>query len=148
MRLAEAFPDGRFVPPATEAAIAAAEAQLGANLPEELRALYLETDGFREPLGNAQYLSSLDELVSGTQFLWDTLPASVPDVRFPDMKPFVFFGQDGIGGWWGMRIAPPHDIVYWHHHLLDGGPDFEPQPGDVIDVLKAALALYEVPEND
>lgn len=146
--LRHAFPGGHFSDPASEREIAAAETALNITLPGVLRSFYLETNGFREPKGYAQYLSTLDEVISGTQFMWETLPASNPDVRFPDMKPFVFFGQDGIGGWWGMRLAPPHDIIYWHHHLLDDGPIYRPQAGDVIDVMKAALALYDEAEND
>jgi hypothetical protein len=144
--LRDAFPDGRFGEPASATDISAAEAELGVTLPNGLKELYLETNGFREPRGGAQYLSPLVELVSSTKFLWRDLPASIPG-PFPDLRPFVFFGSDGIGGWWGIRIAKPHDIIYWHHHLLDGGPDFEAQPGDIIDVMKVALALYDEAEH-
>lgn len=141
--LRQAFPNGRFNEPASMADIALAEAELGAALPLELKDLYVEANGFREPKGNAQYLSPLSELVSSTNFMWRDLAASIPGVAFPDFRPFVFFGSDGIGGWWGMRVAAPHDVIYWHHHLLDEGPNFETQDGDAVDVMKAALALYD-----
>jgi hypothetical protein len=53
------FPDGRFSPPATEAAIDDAESQLGVQIPSQLRSLYLICDGFREDKGNTKYLFSL-----------------------------------------------------------------------------------------
>ena len=55
------FPNGRFSPAATETQIASVEAELGVRLPEQLRRLYLECDGFREDRGNAKYLLSLTE---------------------------------------------------------------------------------------
>lgn len=147
MRLAEAFPTGRFSPPATPEAIAAAEMQLAVQFPPKLRDLYLECDGFREPKGNAKYLLPLAELVTDTRFLWDDLPASIPDVRFPDFKPFVFFGSDGIGGSWGVQHASPYEVIYWHHDLLDEGPVYESRGDDIVDVMKEAFAFYDEAEN-
>src|SRR4051812_40679321 len=74
--LRQVFPNGRFSPPATESEVAAAETVLGLRLPEQLRRLYFECDGFREDRGNAKYLLSLTEqdfigsLVSTTKFMW------------------------------------------------------------------------------
>jgi hypothetical protein len=59
--LRELFPNGRFSAAATEVQIESVEADLGVRLPEQLRRLYFECDGFREDRGNAKYLLSLTE---------------------------------------------------------------------------------------
>ena len=55
MGLRDIFPNARFSSPATEELIA--EAALEVTLPNELRKLYLEGDGFREDRGNARMRS-------------------------------------------------------------------------------------------
>lgn len=59
--LRQVIPNGRFSAPATQSEVAAAEAVLGLRLPEQLRRLCFECDGFREDRGNAKYLLSLTE---------------------------------------------------------------------------------------
>ena len=148
MTLAGLFPGGSFCRPAALEEIEAVEGELGVRFPEQLRALYFECDGFREPKGDAQYLFPLVELVSGTRFLWSGLgdPTAFPSL--PDFTPFVFFGGDGLGGWWGVRQTPPHGVIYWHHDLLDEGPICESRGEDIIDVMRAAFAFYEAENHD
>jgi cell wall assembly regulator SMI1 len=55
------FPNGRFFPPATEEQIVRVETELGMRLPDQLRRLYFDCDGFREDRGNAKYLLSLSD---------------------------------------------------------------------------------------
>ena len=69
---------------------------LGIGLPDQLRVLYLECNGFREDRGNAKYLFSLTDdgfigsLVGITKFLW-------AEVKHPNLKSFVFFGSSSGG---------------------------------------------------
>jgi SMI1 / KNR4 family (SUKH-1) len=120
--LKQLFPEGKFGPPASEESIIAAENELGVRLPEVLRSLYRECDGFREPLGNCKYLLSLlDEdsigsVVSMTKFYWTELPIIAEGVC-PDLKPFIFFGTSHVN--WAIRIKQPHLLIAYHYHMLD-----------------------------
>ncbi|MES1157341.1 MAG: SMI1/KNR4 family protein [Alphaproteobacteria bacterium] len=153
MRLAEAFPAARFFPAATPEAIAKAEVDLGVSLPTPLKQLYLECDGFREPLGNACFLFPLTEMVRNTRFLWTDLAASLEGVSVPDFRPFLIFGSSTADQWWGIRSTPPHDIIAWHHNML-GDEDLSSTGGyeiagsDIINVMKSDFALYDRIEQD
>lgn len=101
------------------------------RLPEQLRRLYRECDGFREDRGNAKYLLSLTEvddigsLVSVTEFWW-------AEWRVPDLRPFVFFGWSGGGDCWGVNTVRPAEVIAYHHNM-----------GDVYEVVGSdMLALY------
>jgi len=104
------FPNGRFSPPATEAAIVDAESQLGVQLPSQLRALYLICDGFREDKGNAKYLFSLTDedfigsLVSITKHMW-------AEWKTPDLRPFLFFGSSSGDDCWGINHIPSRALT-------------------------------------
>jgi hypothetical protein len=124
-------------PPASEAAIASAEATLAIRLPDQLRRLYLECDGFRENKGNAEFLFRLDEgdssLVRITEFLWT-------EPNLPDLKPFVFFGSSSGDELWGIDIATGKKIVAYSH-LMEG--QYEVVGTDIVDVWIADFARYE-----
>lgn len=115
------------------------EEQLGARLPEQLRCLYFECDGFREDKGNAKYLISLrDEdfigsLLSTTQFMRAEFKRS-------DLKPFVFFGSSSGGEAWGISTAVPNHIIAYHHHM---GDEYEVVGSNIIAVFQADYAKYE-----
>jgi len=115
--LRDLFPNGRFAPPATEAQIAAVEAELGVRLPDQLRRLYLECDGFREDCGNAKYLLSLTDedtigsLVSATRFWWNDRREQHPEL---DFRPYVFFGYSGGDYVWGINWQRPGEIIACH----------------------------------
>ena len=145
MRLKEAFPNGRFAQPATREKIRQTEATLGVTFPDALVALYLETDGFREPLGNAKYLLSLEEedtigsLVSMTEFWWEKWPRITPDG--PDLKPYVFFGSSSADEAWGIRCEPPNEVIAYHHSM---GSGFIEVGQDIVQVYLDDIQLYEV----
>src|SRR5271169_4369865 len=88
------LPNARFSTPATEAQIMRVDEALGVRLPETLRSLYRDCDGFREDRGNAKYLLSLTDddvigsLLTVTRFHWSGMPS---DGARPDLRPFVFF---------------------------------------------------------
>jgi hypothetical protein len=138
------FPAGRFGPPASHAQIEEAEAVLGVRLPEKLRNLYLECDGFREPLGNATYLMPLgsaddaSSLVGATLFWWHDWKEVQTDAI--DFTPFVFFGSSGGDENWAIRVPPPHDIIAYHHHM---GYAWEPMGDSIIGVYQRDVAEYK-----
>lgn len=94
--LKAAFPNGQFAPPATEQQVGAVESALGVRFPEQLRALYLECNGFREDRGNAKYLLSLTDedfigsLITLTRFHWTEVKEYWPQL---DLSPYIFFGS-------------------------------------------------------
>jgi SMI1 / KNR4 family (SUKH-1) len=132
------FPDGRFSPPATEAAIDDAESQLGVQIPSQLRSLYLICDGFREDKGNAKYLFSLTNedfigsLVTVTRHLWT-------ECRTPDLRRFLFFGSSSGGDYWGINLRQPEQIIAFHHHMQDR---YEIVGTDIVQVFREDYARY------
>lgn len=137
--LRELFPLGRFAPPATESAIAAIEERLAVRLPDQLRRLYFECDGFREDRGNAKYLLSLTSedaigsLLTTTLFMWT-------EYASPDLRPFVFFGFSGGDECWGINLQHPHPIIAYHHNMEGAYADVG---SDILEVFKADYSLYE-----
>ncbi len=139
MSLRALFPLGHFSPPATEATVLSVEAELGMRLPEQLRRLYFECDGFREDTGNAKYLLSLrDEdfigsLLSITKFMW-------AEFERPDLKSFVFFGSSSGDEAWGISTRIPNQIIAYHHHMEH---EYQVVGSDIITVFEADYARYE-----
>jgi len=145
MPLKSEFPDGRFSAPGTVEEIARVERELGITLPDQLRALYLESDGFREPLGNAKYLLSLleedtiESLLSMTRFYWKEWPEILS--TSPDFSRFVFFGMSSTDEVWGMRLDAPFEIIRYHHSMI---AEYEIAGRDILDIYKADLAQYDL----
>ena len=141
--LRQLFPNARFARPATESAMTTAEAALGVRLPEQLRRLYADCDGFREDRGNAKYLLSLvDEdfigsLVAVTRSIWTDAA--------PDLKPFIFFGSSGADEWWGIDPLGPRRIIAYHHTMGDG---YDVVGSDIIEVWRADYARYDEVEGN
>ena len=137
------FPGGRFGAPAGEGEIAAVEGQLGVRLPEQLRWLYRECDGFREDCGNAKYLLSLTEedtigsLLTLTRFYWDEWPAHQPAL---DLRPFVFFGFSSGDDIWGIDWRTGERIIAYHPQM---GGEYEGAGSGILAVYQADYALYE-----
>jgi len=133
------FQNGRFSPPATEASVAAVEAILGLRLPDQLRRLYFDCDGFREDRGNAKYLLSLTEvdhvgsLLTTTRFLWN-------EITLPNLKSFVFFGLSGGDEYWGLNFQIPDEIIAYHHHMQG---QYEIIGNDIIEIYQADYQKYE-----
>jgi SMI1 / KNR4 family (SUKH-1) len=144
LMLKELFPHARFSSPATEDAISEADSALGIRLPDQLRVLYLECDGFREDKGNAKYLFSLTHedfigsLVSITKFLWT-------EVKTPGLKSFVFFGSSSGDEFWGINIERPTEIIVHHHNM---GDQYEVVGSTICDVWRADYALYDGESRD
>jgi hypothetical protein len=139
--LKELFPHALLSSPPTEAEISEAESALGVRLPEQLRVLYLQCDGFREDKGNIKYLFSLFEedfigsLVSITKFLWT-------EVKTPNLKSFVFFGSSSGDEFWGINVEQPTEIIAYHHNM---GEHYELFGSSILEVWRADYALYDDP---
>jgi hypothetical protein len=139
--LREIFPHGRFAPPATEANMAAVETALGVRFPEPLRALYLETNGFREDRGNASYLFPLTgeaasgSLLTHTRFAWEEAQNHWPGL---DLTPFIFFGTSGADELWGIH---GQQIIAFSFHWEEG--EYQVVGSSILDVYQADYARYE-----
>jgi cell wall assembly regulator SMI1 len=146
MSLRALFPGGRFAAGASADQIRRAEEVLKVRLPDQLRALYLECDGFREPKGNAKYLFSLMEedfigsLVSVTQFWWQEWKQVAPAHMRIDFTPYVFFGSSSADEVWGVAWNRPVQIIAYHH-LMEG--TFEIAGTDILDVYRRDYSSYE-----
>jgi SMI1 / KNR4 family (SUKH-1) len=143
MLLKEHFPGGRFSSPATEHEIVQAEREIGVRLPDQLRQLYLECNGFREPLGQAQYLLSLTEedgigsLVRTTAFWRHEFPAIYPSC--PDFSRFIFFGSSSADEAWAIDQDGTSVIAY-HHWMAE---EFEVKGQDIAQVFLDDFEQYE-----
>lgn len=113
----ELVPDAICAEPASEEQLQGIEARLGVTLPLPLRVLYLQANGFREPLGNAAYLLSLDEMATSTEYFWRAWPLDAP--QGPDFTGFIVFGSSSADEQWAMQIAAPHRVIGYHHHMED-----------------------------
>ncbi|MEU3497302.1 SMI1/KNR4 family protein [Kitasatospora cineracea] len=125
-------------PPATPGQVAEAERRLGHRLPDDLRALYLTTDGGGGTSGliDGRELLTLDEMVHAAEhlryagrfrFAWDEPgDAAVPFEPRPhgavrrchDHPGWVPFTTDGSG----------------NHHAVDLAPAAAGRPGQVLDI--------------
>jgi hypothetical protein len=115
--------------PATLQELQGVEAKLGVTLPLPLRTLYLQANGFREPLGNAAYLLSLEEMASLTEYFWRGWPLDSP--QGPDFTGYIVFGSSGADEHWAIQIAAPHRVIGYHHQM-EGTPE---ELGNELDAV-------------
>jgi len=134
MRLEEAVPNARLDPPRADL-IASAERELGAHLPQQLRALYEQCNGLREALGNASYLWPLfgdTSLVRMTKFFREDYKELAPNA--PDFSNYVFFGSSTADENWAIRCTGDPQIILYHYNM---GGDFDVIGGDILEVFAA-----------
>ena len=113
-------------------AIGEAEKLLGHSLPGFLKALYPQFDGFREGLGNAQYLFPLlQSSDGGTSLIEMTMYYRKDHTPPPDFSGFVFFGSSGGDAHWGVGLETDSPIIAYHHNM---GKRYEIAGTDVIQV--------------
>ena len=112
------------------------------RLPEQLRSLFFECDGFREPRTNAKYLLSLTDydfvgsLLTTTQFFWTEWKQYYLKL---DLSTFVFFGSSGYVTW-GISVKQPSQIIAYHHHMED---EYEIVGSDILEVYRAEYARLD-----
>jgi hypothetical protein len=140
------FPAGRFASPALPEQIKSVEEELCITFPDQLRSLYLECDGFREPVGNAKYLLALrDEdtigsLVSQTRFWWHEWNSIVPKEHQIDFTSFLFFGSSSAGESWGIRWRGPTEVIAYHHHMED---EYDILGAEILTVYQQDYSRYK-----
>ena len=100
-----------FNPPVTPAQIAVAEASLGVWLPEELRSLLLEMDGFTvSPSSLCEsgecfgVVNSLSEIVAENERFRDLEANRSPEDTYPPLSSLPFIASDFSGDFIGYRI--------------------------------------------
>ena len=140
MTLKELFPDGRFNVPATIEDIKYAENELGVKLPKQLIDLYLETNGFRENLGNAAYLLPLKDtkyssLVDLTKVHWTEISLTNYNV-----KDFIFFGSSTNDQCWAINFKNEKEIIAYHHHM-EGEAEFAGE--NIMEIYKKDYKRFE-----
>lgn len=135
--LRQLFPDGRFLAPATPQEIEEAEQAIRLLFPQQLRRLYLECNGLREPRGNASYLLPLRELVNTSNFWHHEFPKVNPNC--PNLQGFIFFGVSSGDEAWG--IDPEGSRVVAYHHWM--GDQFEISGEDIEGVFLADYQKYD-----
>ncbi len=110
------FPDAKFSPPCTASQLAEAEQELKVKFPEELRSLYLETNGVNV-LHGSELVWPIPEMVAQNEIFWE-------DEDFAKLyMPFnclLFFGAVGDGDQFAYRILageiPDTSWIYkWEH---------------------------------
>jgi hypothetical protein len=128
------FTSALFRPPATREHIATVESRLGVSVPDVLRRMYLGYDGFRESLGNAQYLFPLEDTHGGgssllaiNRFYWN-------EWDLVDLRPFLFFGLSTSDQCWGMNLATGSEIIHYHHSM---GAEYELAGTSILEVYVA-----------
>jgi hypothetical protein len=142
-RLRQYFPDASFGAACSEVDILRAEEALGEPLPGVLRELYLAFDGFRMAVGgglNALLpLFGRDGLVEINRFF-----RSAPEFPTEFVSRCLFFGDDGIGGYWGIKQDLPGKVVCWD---AEWGADFEVDSDDPLAAWLAEKQRYEAIET-
>ena len=109
-----AFPEASFSSPASEATIAGAERQLGQPLPQFLRELYLEFDGFLGPTGSPFLFPVLTPPREGAETLTTYTQFFRTETGMPDwLKNAVVVGDDGTGMAWFVLLDENLKIVRW-----------------------------------
>jgi hypothetical protein len=129
----EVFPNARCSPPASAAAITEAGVALKLEIPDVLRQLYHECNGFREDRGNAEYLLPLSDLVELSTMLW-------LEFDQPDLKPFLFYGSTSGGKMWGVNWGRPGEIIAFHHNM-EGR--YEIAGADILSIWAQDYKRYE-----
>ncbi|QFZ78392.1 SMI1/KNR4 family protein [Streptomyces fagopyri] len=108
----EARPGVTFRPPVDRTALAAAEQRLGRDLPAQLAALLLETDGVVGAYAK-DVVWSLDRIVEQNLLFW--APDTFPGLYMP-FDPLLFFGDNGGGDQFAFVLTPERpDIFVWDH---------------------------------
>ncbi|WP_329211480.1 SMI1/KNR4 family protein [Streptomyces sp. NBC_00683] len=109
---AEALPEVEFRAPVDATALAEAVRRLGRDLPAQLTALLMETDGIVGEYGT-DVVWSLDRILE--QNLLFRSPDTFPDLYMP-FDPLLFFGDNGGGDQFAFVLTPERpDIFVWDH---------------------------------
>ena len=108
-----------FCPGVTEAAIEQAEAELGERLPDDLRALYLESDGIQWKDEKLDLIWPLADLLKQNREF-----RSNDDFRelYMSFDQLLFISDDGCGNQFAIRMLPEPSggqVYEWDHESDD-----------------------------
>ena len=131
--LKQVFPSAQFADPAAETMLHEAETLIGVAIPEKVRSLYFECDGFREDRGSAQYLFPLfgsSGLVELTKSMWLEFEGVWPEFS---LRKYIFFGSSCCDHLFGVNSQVPFNLIQFHHNM-EG--TFEDHGTDVIKMYE------------
>jgi hypothetical protein len=140
-----AFPDGNFGSPASESELAEAERILGHSLPNELRRLYLEFDGFLGPTDSPFLFPVLkrprpggESLVTYTQFF--RIETGMPAW----LQQAVAVGDNGTGISWFLLLGEKNVVVRWDAEW----EEYEPVDGNLLEDWCREKATFDSFEDE
>jgi hypothetical protein len=136
----QAFAKGVFRKPATAAAIAQVEQALGHPLPDQIRGLYLEFDGFQGPTGANFLFPVLERATPGGESLLTYTQFFRSEDYFPEwLQHAVAVGDNGTGTTWFILLEEGERIVRWDAEW----EEYEEVEGNLLDAWIAERKLYE-----
>lgn len=103
--------EAKFRAPASAESIAACESALGHPIPDELRALYSESDGV---FGDYELGLIWDVERVGSDNLWMRGDQHHGGSCMP-FDGLVFFADAGNGDYFGLRTSGRHEVLVWNH---------------------------------
>jgi len=135
-----AFANGVFRGRATAAAIAQVEQALGHALPDQLRSLYLEFDGFQGPTGAHFLFPVLERGTPGSESLLTYTQFFRGEDYFPEwLQQAVAVGDNGTGTTWFVLLEARERLVRWDAEW----EEYEEVEGSLLDAWIAERKLYE-----
>lgn len=136
----QVFPDGFFRRPATAAMIAQVETALGHALPDQLRSLYLEFDGFQGPTGANFLFPVLEQETPGSDSLLTYTQFFRGEGYFPEwVQRAIAVGDNGIGTTWFVLMGEGERLVRWDAEW----EEYEEVEGNLLDAWIVERKLYE-----
>ena len=136
----QAFANGVFRKPTTATVIAQVEQALGQALPEQLRRLYLEFDGFQGPTGANFLFPALERATPGSESLLTYTQFFRGEDYFPEwLQRAIAVGDNGTGTTWFMFLEEKERLVRWDAEW----EEYEEVEGNLLDAWIAERKLYE-----
>lgn len=137
------FPQSNFANPNTDREVDQAEDALEARFPPVLRELYLQVGGFR--LFEATGIRALLPLL-GSEGLVALNTFFRSGAEFPNAfaSQCVFFGEDGVGGYWGVKQDLPGKVIYWRPEWAN---EFDIVGSDPFEVWQVEKKIYDQVNN-
>lgn len=134
------FANGVFRKPVTVAAIAQVEQALGHPLPDQVRSLYLEFDGFQGPTGANFLFPVLERATPGSESLLTYTQFFRSEDYFPEwLQRAVAVGENGTGATWFILLEERERVVQWDAEW----EEYEEVKGNLIDAWIEERKLYE-----
>ncbi len=125
--------------------IAKAENLLGHRLPEQLKKLFFDFNGFLGPTAASFLFPILDRPRPGAESLVTFTQFFRSEDYFPDwLKQAVAIGGNGTGTTWFILLDANESVVQWDAEW----EEYEPIEGNLLDAWMAEKKLYDVNQFD